>query len=259
MIVWSALSRALPAAALLTLATLPALAANDGMAPAAIHCLGTVAADPTTAAAEAEALYQAGDTVGSRHCLGDALVAQGDVARGARILDELARDVTKARDVAPVVQGTIWGDSGRAWLEAGDAPKAIAAFDAAIQRLPEQMQLRVDRAVAFGSARRYWEAIDDLSAAIAGGIETPEAFLLRATAWREVGTTELAAEDINRAAQKAPDDPEVLLERGRIRKLMNDADGARKDFLAVIKMAPSSGAGTTARHELETLTGRGRR
>jgi tetratricopeptide (TPR) repeat protein len=243
-------------AALFALASLPAVAASNDGGTAAIHCLETVAADPVAAMAEAEALYQAGNTVGSRHCLGDALVAQGEAARGARILDELARDVTKARDIPPDVQGAIWGDSGRAWLEVDDVPKALAAFDAAIARLPQNMQLRVDRAVAFGSARRFWEAIDDLNAAIANGIDTAEAYLLRATAWREVGTTELAMEDINRAVQKAPGDPAVLLERGRLHKLTNDVDGAQRDFLAVIKIAPSSDAGTTARHELESLTSR---
>src|SRR4051794_32983358 len=86
---------------LLALTALPALAASDGMSPAAIHCLETVAADPKAAATEAESLYQAGDTIGSRRCLGDALVAQGEVTRGARILDELAGDAAKAHDVTP--------------------------------------------------------------------------------------------------------------------------------------------------------------
>jgi tetratricopeptide (TPR) repeat protein len=243
----------------LAFAALPALAATDAMTPAAIHCLETVAADPKAAATEAQSLYQAGDTIGARRCLGDALVAQGDVTRGARILDELARDADKAQGVAPAVRGAIWGDAGRAWLEADDVPKALTALDTAIQHLPKDMNLRVDRAVALGSARRYWDAIDDLNTAISNGIETPEAYLLRATAWREVGTTELAMEDIQRAAAKAPNDPEVLLERGRIRKLTGDLDGARADFLAVVKLAPSSSAGNTARHELQTVTGRPKR
>jgi len=241
------------------LVALPAFGATGARSQAAIHCLETVPTDPAAAISEAEALYQAGDTIGSRHCLGDALVAQGEVARGARILDELAHDAAKAHDVPPELQGAIWGDAGRAWLEADDVTKALAAFDAAIQRLPQEMQLRVDRAVAFGSTRRFWDAIDDLNAAISSGIETAEVFLLRATAYREVGSTELAAEDINRAAQKAPNDPEVLLERGRIRKLANDIAGAQTDFLAVVKIAPSTGAGTAARHELEALTERRRR
>lgn len=258
MIPRNALSRS-ALVALFTLAALPALAATNSASQAAVHCLETAAVNPSAAMAEAEALYQAGDTIRSRHCLGDALVAQGDVARGARILDELGRDAAKARDVDPAVQGAIWGDAGRAWLEADDIPKALAAFDIAIQRLPQDMQLRVDRAVAFGSVRRYWDAIDDLNAAISNGVETGEVFLLRATAYREVGSTELATEDINRAVQKAPGDPEVLVERGRISKLTNDIDGAQKDFLAVIKLAPSSPAGVVARHELETLTDRRRR
>jgi tetratricopeptide (TPR) repeat protein len=251
--------RALVFAGTAVVVPLTAFAAGNGNTPGAIHCLATVAADPPAAVAESQALSQGGDTIGSRHCLGDALVAQGEVSRGARILDDLARETSKARDVPAEVQGAIWGDAGRAWLEADDVPKALAALNSAIALRPQDMQLRVDRAVAFGSARRFWEAIDDLNAAISNGVETAEAYLLRATAWREVGTTELAADDIDRAAQKAPNDPGVLLERGRIRKLTNDIDGARRDFLAVVKIAPGSEAGTVARQELGTLTGPRRR
>lgn len=243
----------------LALVAVPVHSAPNGESPAAIRCLETIPANPDAAISEAEALYQAGDTIGARHCLGDALVARGEVARGARILDELAREIAKARDVTPALRGAVWGDAGRAWLETDDVVRGLAAFDAAIQNLPEEWQLRVDRAVAFGSARRFWDAIDDLNAAIAGGIDTAEVFLLRATAYREVGSTELAMEDINRAAQKAPNDPDVLLERGRVRKLAKDNPGAQADFLSVIKIAPSTGTGAAARHELESLTERRRR
>ena len=79
-------------AILLALTVPPALSATDAMTPAAIHCLETVPTDPKAAATEAQSLYKAGDKIGARRCLGDALVAQGEVTRGARILDELAHD-----------------------------------------------------------------------------------------------------------------------------------------------------------------------
>lgn len=244
------------AGAFMAFAAMPALAAPVGDSPATIHCLETVLANPTAAMAEAEALYQGGNTIGSRHCLGDALVAQGEVPRGARILDALAHEVSKSHDLKPEVEATIWGDAGRAWLEADEVDKALAAFNVAVSKTPKDMQLRVDRSVALGNARKYWEAIDDLNAAISGGIDTAEVYLLRASAYREVGTAELAMDDINRAMAKAPDDPNILLERGRIRKLAKDIRGAQKDFLAVIKLAPGSDAGNAAHDELELLTGR---
>ncbi|MGE5539292.1 MAG: tetratricopeptide repeat protein [Gemmatimonas sp.] len=211
------------------------------------------------AIAEAEALYQAGNTIDSRQCLGVALVAQGEALRGARVLDELAREIAPKRDVSTDTKGLLWSDSGRAWLEADDVAKAIAAFDNAVKLMPGDGELRVDRAVAFGGARRYWDAIDDLNAAIADGIETPEVYLLRATAYREVGTTELAMDDIARAAKMAPDDPNVLLERGRLRALTGDNGGAQQDFVAVLKIAPGTPAALTARHGLEALDTRPRR
>jgi tetratricopeptide (TPR) repeat protein len=233
-----------------------ALAAGVGDSPATIHCLETVTTNPTAAMAEAEALYQGANTIGSRHCLGDALVAQGEAARGARILDGLAHEVSSSKDVTPEVQGAIWADAGRAWLEADEIDNALAAFETAIAKTPKDMELRVDRAVALGNARKYWEAIDDLNAAISGGIDTAEVYLLRASAYREVGTTELAMDDINRAAAKATDNPDIILERGRIRKLANDIPGAQRDFLSVMKIAPGSDAGNAAHHEMETLSGR---
>ena len=96
-------------------ASAPALAAV-GDSPATIHCLETVTSNVPAALAEAEALYQGGNTVGSRHCLGDALVAQGEAARGARVLDELAQEVAKSHKMAAEVEGSIWADAeiGRA-------------------------------------------------------------------------------------------------------------------------------------------------
>lgn len=225
----------------------------------ASHCLQTITTNPAAAMAEAEALYDAGNTIDSRQCLGVALVAQGEAPRGARILEDLARDIASKRDVSAATKGLIWSDTGRAWLEADDLPKAIAAFDAAVKILPKDGELRVDRAVALGNARRFWDAIDDLTAAIGDGIETSEVYLLRATAWREVGTAELAMDDINRAAKMAPDDPNVLLERARLRALTNDTSGAQQDFLAVMKVAPGTPAALDAKHELESLEARPRR
>jgi tetratricopeptide (TPR) repeat protein len=227
-----------------------------GDSPATIHCLETVLSNPEEAMAEAQALYQGSNTVGARHCLGDALVAQGEAARGARILDQLAQEIAKNHSLAPDVEASIWGDAGRAWLEADDIDKSIGAFNTAVDKTPKDMRLRVDRAVALGNGRKYWEAIDDLNVAVSGGIDTGEAYLLRATAYREVGSPELALDDINRAVAKLPDDPGVLLERGRIRKLAKDIPGARQDFLTVMKMAPGSDAGTAAHDEMESLSDR---
>ena len=256
MMTWKILRRSWLIGALMAINAVPAFAAAVGDSPATIHCLETVTTNPTAAMAEAEALYQGANTIGSRHCLGDALVAQGEAARGARILDDLAHQVSSSRDVQPEVQGAIGGDAGRAWLEADEIDKALAAFDAAIAKTPQDIALHIDRAVALGNARKYWEAIDDLNAAISGGVDTAEVYLLRATAYREVGTAELAMDDINHAATKTPDDPNVILERGRIRKLAKDIPGAQRDFLSVMKIAPGSDAGNVAHREMESLTPR---
>ena len=50
-----------------------------------------------------------------------------------------------------------------------------------------------------------------------------------------------------------PDHVAAYLERGIIRRLSNDPNGARKDWLHTIKLAPDSPAAEAARRNLEKL------
>ncbi len=51
----------------------------------------------------------------------------------------------------------------------------------------------------------------------------------------------------------APDSAPALLERGNIRSLRGDIDGARQDWRRVAALAPGSAAGAAARANIERL------
>ena len=62
-----------------------------------------------------------------------------------------------------------------------------------------------------------------------------------------------AEEDIGRALAIAPTHPEALLERGNIRRLRGDREGARKDWLRVITAGPAALEAAAARLNLERM------
>jgi hypothetical protein len=60
-------------------------------------------------------------------------------------------------------------------------------------------------------------------------------------------------EDVTKALGSSPDNPDGLLERGILRRLIGDDLGARADWLAVTRFAPESPAAEAARRNLERM------
>ena len=77
--------------------------------------------------------------------------------------------------------------------------------------------------------------------------------MFRASAYRYLDSLELASDDVNRALSLKPDHVAAYLERGIIRRLSRDPDGAREDWLHAINLAPKSPAAEAARRNLERL------
>ena len=67
-----------------------------------------------------------------------------------------------------------------------------------------------------------------------------EALVLRAAAYRQVDATDLAVDDIARALSLQPQFPDAYLERGTLRAIKGDFDGARADWTHVKELAPGS-------------------
>ncbi|KAF0118585.1 MAG: TPR repeat-containing protein [Rhodospirillaceae bacterium] len=86
--------------------------------------------------------------------------------------------------------------AGQAWLLAGKTERAFAVLTAALKLAPTDPKLYVDRAQILADARNYWEAIDDLNAALDLAPGLVEALVFRASAYRFVEAFDLAWQDV---------------------------------------------------------------
>ena len=211
------------------------------------QCLAMLPDDPRGAASFAAGWTDGGE--GAAHCQAMAEVALGDVEAGAEHLQRVAA----ASHAAPAARAAVYGQAAGAWLMAGNAAKAFEAGTAALALAPEDVDLRIDHAIAAGALNRFEDALDDLTRALDQEPRRTEALVLRAAAWRHLGLVDLAQDDIDRAIVMAPDNAEALLERGILRQRRNDWLGARSDWQRAIELAPDSATADLAEQNLALL------
>lgn len=223
-------------------------------------CLALTRTDPDQALERARKLWRGGAEAASRHCVALALMAKGRYLEAARTLEGLAEpgNGSMVNLMGVNLMGEILAQAGQAWLMAGEGKRAIAAFTAAMAKQPGDVELLVDRAIAYGNEGRYSEAVDDLNRAIGKGLNRANAYLLRANAHRRLGSLALATEDVGRALALRPRSGEALLERGIIHRLQNHIDAARRDWTQVLRVAPDSPADTAAQRNLQMLAPQGK-
>lgn len=185
----------------------------------------------------------------AEHCIAVALIGLGQYAEAAGRLEKLA---DRAKQKAGVKAGLL-AHAAQAWILAGQSSRAEAVLTVALKLTPEDSILMIDRAQARAGNKDYAGAIDDLSNAIKLEDRRADAFVFRASAYRLLDKLELALADVERALALQPGHPDGLLERGNLRRLRQNDDGARKDWLAVIQSDPSSPAADAARRNLESM------
>jgi len=193
------------------------------------------------------------DTSGSnaaKHCVAVALFNLGQPAVAADRLEQLGLEM---RAAPPEVRARILSQAGTAWSIADEPERANGVITTAIEMAPKLADLYVDRAAVLAQAQNYWEAIDDLNKALELQPGYGMALAFRAAAYRYVDSLDLAMEDAEAAVRIAPDLPEGWLERGIIRRLKGNVNGARSDWLRVLVLDPEGDAGDTARANIERL------
>jgi Flp pilus assembly protein TadD len=136
---------------------------------------------------------------------------------------------------------------------AGDGEQALVADDAALALAPTDVELRIDRAVAYVAVGKYWEAIDDLNGANELEPRRADILVLRASAYRYVESPELAREDLEQAIALDAGNAEAYLERGILDANAGDAAAARADFLKAVELAPNSPTAEAAQARLQQL------
>lgn len=213
-------------------------------------CMTLAAREPEQALESARQWEISGGAEAAKHCAAAALMGLGEYVAAAQEFDQLARAMpTDKLTLVP----QLLANAGRAWTAAGDLEKAHLAQTEALKLAPRDVELLIDRAMTRGLALNYWEAIDDLNVAHDLAPERADILVFRAGAYRYVDSLDLASQDIEEALALDPDDPEALLERGRIRIEMDDRVGAREDWLRVVNLAQGTPVGDEAQANLEKL------
>ena len=217
------------------------------------HCMALARHDPVRARAEAETWRKAGGGNAGTHCLAVALMGLGRYQESARVFESLARSLETGKDGKEMLRGDILGQAAHAWLLADAPERALSAQSRAIEIMPGDVELLIDRSITLASITKLWKAIDDLNRALEISPGRADALIFRASAYRQLESLELAQEDIDRAMARAPNHPDGLLERGIIRRLKGDAAGAQADWQRAIEVAPGSPAADAARRNIEKL------
>jgi tetratricopeptide (TPR) repeat protein len=185
----------------------------------------------------------------ARHCVAVALISLGKYEEAATRLDALANDST----AGPGVVAGMLAQAGQAWMMAENLEFAWRDQSRALDLVPNNPQLWVDRAMALGLAGQYWEAIDDLNAALDLKPDYTEALIYRASAWRLLESYDLAMTDIQQVLGREPQNVQALFERGKLHQIAGDKDLARKDWLTVIELSNGTPVADAAKANIEKM------
>ena len=84
-----------------------------------------------------------------------------------------------------------------------------------------------------------------------------DALIYRASANRALDRLDPALADVEKAIARTPNSAAAVLERGNIRRLKGDSEGARQDWERVGQLAPGSQADMAAKANIEHLQSNG--
>jgi tetratricopeptide (TPR) repeat protein len=213
------------------------------------RCLTMLATDPAGAESFATAWQAKDGGTAAAHCLALSMIALGEPAHGAEMLERVASD----GNVPRAARAVIYGQATQAWLMTGRAVDANRAAGLALALSADDPDLLVEGAVAAVAALHYQDAVDDLTRALALDGKRADAYTWRASAWRHLDRLDEAEADIERAVAIDPDNPEALLERGILRQRRDDRAGARTDWERTIVLAPDTAAADLAQQNLALL------
>ena len=199
-------------------------------------CMSLLDRDPAGALDSAVEWEKQGGGDAARHCKALALIRTGEVEDGALELERVAEAMPQTK--APLA-AELFAQAGQAWIKAGNPQRALYAQNQGLKLNPKDVQLLIDRAMTYGTSGMYFEALDDLNVAAELAPEDPEVYAMRAAAYRQLETPDLAEENIDQALKLSPSHPGALLERG-YSAARGRRRGARADWLTVIQVTPGS-------------------
>ena len=212
------------------------------------HCLSLANLNPTAALGVASEWSKAKGGAPAEHCAAMALVELKRYPEAARRLDILGR----APDMGSL-RASVFDQAGNAWILAGDAPRAVASFSAALALSANDADLYADLARAQAMRKAWSEVEADLNAALEIQPARADLLILRASALAAEGKLKQARDDTDTALKIRPNSAEALVQRGDIARTAGDIVGARRDFEAALKIAGGGETADAARNGLAAL------
>lgn len=213
-------------------------------------CMQLARQEPQAAEESARTWLDRGGGVPAKHCIAVALIGQQRYAEAAEKLEEL---VAETQNPAPELQSEMLAQAGQAWMLAGNSARALKAQTEGLSHKPDNVELLIDRAIAYATREQFWEVVDDLDQAYEIDPERTDVLVLRASAYRRLDAVELALDDLNRALELEPNNPEGLLERGIVHRMKGNDEAARRDWRRIVESVPGTPAAEIAQRNLDRL------
>ncbi|VAV91346.1 hypothetical protein MNBD_ALPHA01-2257 [hydrothermal vent metagenome] len=210
------------------------------------------------------------------HCKALGLLAMGQAADAAGLLERLADDLTIAATNNPEMtrrnnqlKTDIYGQAALAWKVAGEYDKSYMAYSSALSSALQTSfpannhdllyELYLARGTLQIMRRQYKSAIEDLTLAIESDARRFEGFLQRAKAHRKKNQFLKARLDLKMALRLAQKDPEVsladmMLEQGILFRATGQKLKAKLVWQKIINQYPDTEYARLARTNIGLLT-----
>jgi tetratricopeptide (TPR) repeat protein len=225
-------------------------AQTDAEAERYAACMERARTAPAEGLIQANAWLAERETVPARHCRAAALSGLGRTQDAAADLEALALGLEQTD---PALAADLYRQAGMVQLEAGRLEEAEELQQRGLKLAPESVELMMDRALLLGARDDYGEALKVLERARVLAPARADLLVLTASAQRLLGQADRAEESIAAALALEPDNPAALLERGIMRRLADDKEGARADWERVRALAADSPEAETAAANLKLL------
>lgn len=194
-------------------------------------CLSQARNTPKTAIETAGQWEGLGGGLPARHCRALATLVLGEFEAAAVMLEDMA---TTGRATAAIKVGLL-RQAAQAWSEAGQEDRSMGVLQAALHIDPHDPGLLEDHALHLASQDKMWEAVDDLNAVLDQRPNQVSALVLRAAAYRRLGSLDLAQADLQRAERSEPQSVDVLLEKGALALVQGKKDAARAAWMTILR------------------------
>jgi len=231
------------------------------------ECLDFAVSAPDRGIGLALAWQSEGGGVPARHCEAVGLFHLKEYKESAVRLDKIAEDARRGADMplrgferivaSSALAAGIYTQSANAWLLAGSYSEASQAIESALALVPKEsgqwLEILIDRARISAADDDYELAFEDLQTVLVYEPFRVDVLLLAASAGRLIAQPGKAAQLLERALEKSPNNPDVLIERGLLYQSLKQPDLARSDWLRVARDHPETIVGERARAALEAM------